>query len=270
MPVANSRIQQGNQAAQQLQLQNAVAAAPTGTQTTRVGQATGAQMAQQSSQQSLAGIQQGLASLQQTGGLGLQSQQTANKQTTAGLQLGADQAQQANLQQMAEVSADAKQQIYDATTQLKKNEAGQTLFDTRQLADYAVASATSAQAYQAQAQQAQQMTEMSLQAMKQAYSLVSEDLTNKAAQARQRGDEAAMSQIAAMQNAAKAQMAAEEAKANNSKAAWTAGGTIVGGVAGTFFGPAGTVAGAAIGGAVGGMIGSQVSGGVGSAPQAGS
>lgn len=266
LPVANSRIAQGQQAARDMQLQAAVAKAPASSSNiTRSAQDTGAQVAQNVGTQMVQNAQQQIQQQGQVGQLGNQEQQQINQAQVFGLQQGAREQAMDNVQKLASISQEAKQELYDQTMQLQKDEAGRTFFNERQLADYARLNAQSDEDFKNKAQQAEQVSKRNLQAMETAYNLVQEDLNQRYDLAKQRQDQATMKQIQEMKIAADRQMTKERNRAANNAAAWQAGGTIVGAVAGSFIPipgvgtAAGAMMGASLGGAAGGIIGSQTS-----------
>ena len=259
LPVASSRIAAGQQAARDMQLQQAVGAAPQGAAATGTAQQLGAAQAQTAGQQAVQRAQTGVAELSQIGGAGLQEQARANQQQIAGMQEGLQQQQMNNVQRLAAVNEDAKKQLYDKQMQFQRDQNGMIQFNAIQMADFATTQAQNQQQYQNWAQQAYDMNQKDLQAVQTAYQKVTQDLDQKYKLAQQNADEATMAQIAQQKAAAEQAMKNKENAAKNNMEAWKTGGTIVGTVAGGIIGSiipgAGTVAGAAGGAMIGGAIG---------------
>lgn len=259
LPVANSQVAAGQQAAQQMQLQSAVQAAGPKTQTTATGQDTGAAAAAQTGQQMVGNAQNSLAQNNQVGQLGLQAQGQQNQAEVSGLQLGSQQQQMDNTQRLAALSASTKAQLYDANIQFQKDETGRTLFNEAQLADYARTKAQTDEQFRNYSQTANQLTDRNLQMMNTAYAKIQEDITNKYQQAKQAGDEQLMQQLTKQKHDADMAMQEAKNKAANSTAMWSAGLGIAGAAAGSLAGPAGAGVGYSAGSALGQMASSQTS-----------
>ncbi len=257
LPVANAGIAQGQQAAQQMQLQQAVQKAGPKVQTTTTAQDTGAAAAANQGQQMIEGAKNSLQQNQQVGQVGLGEQQRQGQQEVAGAQQGLNQQQMDNVERLANLSEGTKQQLYDANMQFQKDEVGRTLFNEAQLADYAVTKAQNAEQFRNYQQQAEQMNKMKLDLMESAYAKITEDLNQKAAVANQKQDQQVALEIAQKKREADLEMQKARNKAANSAAMWTAGGTAAGAAAGSFGGPAGAMAGGSLGGAAGGAVASQ-------------
>lgn len=258
LPVANSRVAQGQSAARALQLQQAVGAAPATTAITPASQQMGATMATQAGGQAVEQASNSVRAQGQIGQQGIQEQQLQSQSTLGGLQAGARAQQMSNVQRLANVSQKAKQELYDDQMRFQRDEQGRTQFNTRQLADYARVQAQSQQQLANYQQQSDQLYKRSIQAMEQAQVIVSEDLRQRAAVASQQGDQTTQREIAQMREDMDSKIAKEKAAAANNSAMWGAGGTIAGAAAGAYFGdgdPSAISGGAAAGGALGGMIG---------------
>lgn len=258
LPAANSAVATGQQSARDMQLQQAVAGAPQGTNTA-AAQQLGQQQGQEAGQQMIQRAEQGVGEAGAIGQTGLQAQAVQNQGQIIGQQQGATQQQTDNVQRLASLSEGVKQQLYDAQMQFQKDQNGRTIFTANQLADYTAMTAQNKQVFEAQAQQANQLNQMSLEATQTAYQKVAEDLTQKYQIAKQAGDEKQAEAIAQQKHAADIAMQQAQANAANNSAAWAAGGMIVGGVAGAVVGgPAGAAVGASAGGALGTLAGNTV------------
>jgi hypothetical protein len=147
LPVANARVQQQQQSARDLQLQQAVQKAPTATPV----QATAAQIGQ--AQVASAGQQAIEAAKGQ-----LQAQGQIAQQAIAVQKMGAQNniatAQRATEQQrmdiegsLAQVSLEAKRELYDDTMQFRRDQQGRALFNQGQLDDFKLSTVQNEQAW---------------------------------------------------------------------------------------------------------------------------
>lgn len=263
LPVASQRVAQGIQAARDIQLQQAVAKAPTGAAIAPAAQQTAAAAVQQTGQQQAQAAQQMVQQTGQVGQLQLGEQKMSGQQAVFGAQQAAEKQGLDNVQRLSQLDMNAKKELYDNEISFKRDEAGRTLFNQRQLADYVKQNAVSDEQFKSYAQQAEQISKRNLQAMESAYNIIAENLKQQSAIAEQNKDQAAKKQIQEIQIELQKRMAKARARAANNMGAWTAGGTVVGavagGVAGSFLAPgAGTAAGAAAGASTGGALGSYI------------
>lgn len=264
LPVASQKVASGIQAARDIQLQQAVAKAPTGAAIAPAAQQTAAAATAQTGAQQVEAAKQMVQQAGQLGQLQLGEQQLAAQQRAAQQQQAARQQEMTNVEKLGRLDMAAKQELYDKEMQFKKDEAGRTLFNERQLADYAIRNARSEEEYKRYAQDAELLAKRDLQATEAAFNLVMEDLKSKWQLAEQRQDQAAKEEIARIEAAAKAAMEKKRNKAANSAAMWSSGGMIVGAVAGAVAAP---FTGGAINPATGAMIGAQAGSGLGTLAQ---
>lgn len=258
LPVASQRVAQGIQAARDIQLQQAVAKAPTGAAIAPAAQQTAAAATAQTGSQQVEQAKQMVQQAGQLGQLQLGEQQMAAQQKIAGAQQAARQQEMTSAERLGRLDMSAKQELYDKQLQFQKDEAGRTLFNQRQLADYAIQNAQSDEEFKNWSQQAQQLNKRELQAMETAYNLITEDLKQRWALAEQKKDQAAKEEIARIEASVRAAMEKKRAQAANNASMWSSIGTVAGaGIGAVYGGPAGAVVGAQAGAGVGGMIGSQ-------------
>jgi hypothetical protein len=257
LPVANQKVAAGQQAARDIQLQRAVKAAPVSAPVTTTAQTTGAAAATQAGQQAVQGATQAVQQQGQVGQIGLAEQGREAQARTASLSLGANEQKMDNVQRLARIDERLKKELYDDNMSFQKDELGRTIFNERQLSDYARSNARDDQQFQNYAQQAEQISKRTLQAMEHAYRLVEQDLNQKYMTAKQSKDQKTQMEVERMKAEARAAMEKAKNKAANRAAAWQAGGTIAGTVAGGILGggPQGATAGGGAGGALGGAIG---------------
>lgn len=264
LPAASQKIASGIQAARDIQLQQAVAKAPTGGAIAPAAQQTAAAVTAQTGAQQVEAAKQMVQQAGQLGQLKLGEQQMAAQQKVAQQQQAARQQEITNAERLGRLDLSAKKELYDSEIQFKKDEAGRTLFNDRQLADYAIRNARSEEEYRKYAQDAQLLAKRDLQATEIAFSMVMEDLKQRWAVAEQRKDQAAKEEIARIEAAAKAAMEKKRAKAANKAAMWQAGGMIVGAVVGAVAAP---FTGGVINPSTGAMIGAQAGSGLGTLAQ---
>lgn len=266
LPVANQRLAQGMKAARDLQLQQAVARAPTGAAIAPAAQQTAAAATAQMGQQQVGAAKQMIQQAGQLGQLQVGEQQLQSQKELAQAQQAAKQEDMDMADRFARLDLNAKKELYDNEMQFKKDEAGRTLFNERQLADYAKQNALSDEQYKNWSQQAEQATRRKLQAMETAFRIVEEDLTQKFQLAEQQKDFAKSREIAAIRKELQERMERERARAANNAAMWQAGGMIVGTAAGAAAAPftggainpaTGALIGGSLGGSLGGLAGSQ-------------
>lgn len=256
LPVANQRLATGQQAARNIQLQNAVAKAPTAAPTTSSAQQTGAAIAANAGAQQVQNAQNTVQQEGQVGQTGMATQNQQNQADVSSQEAGAKQQQMDETERFAKLDAGLKKQLYDDNMKFQKDDLGRTQFNATQLSDYARANATSNDQYQNYAQSAKQLSDRKLQVMQQAYNLAMEDLKQKQIIAEQNKDQQSQIELALMKRGMDQQMAKETAKQANNAAAWQTGGMILGAAGGAFGGPQG----AAVGGSVGSALGSLASG----------
>lgn len=256
LPVASQKLASGIQAARDIQLQQAVAKAPTGAAIAPAAQQTAAAATAQTGAQQVEAAKQMVQQAGQLGQLQLGEQQMTAQQQIAQQQQAARQQEMTNAERLGRLDLAAKKELYDSEIQFKKDEAGRTLFNERQLADFAIRNARSEEEYRKFEQDAQLLAKRDLQASEAAFALVMEDLKQQWTIAEQRKDQAAKEEIVRIEATARAAMERKRARAANSAAMWSSGGMIVGAVAGALIaGPGGYAAGAAIGSQAGAGLG---------------
>lgn len=250
IPVANARVAQGQQSARDLQLQQAVKQAPS-SMGTQQAQQVGAQQAAAAGQQQLATQEAGIQQQAQVGQMAAQGIQQQQQGQMAGLEQGLEQQRQSNVQKFANLSEEAKQEMFDSRMSFQKDEMGRIFGNERQLADYAKLTANSDEQFREYTQQAQQAHEFKIQALETMNKRLQAALQSEAARKQEGLDRVSQQKILQMQQ--EMQRRIEKAKADAAKkgAMYGAIGTVVGAAAGSFGGPAGAAAGASIGGSLG-------------------
>lgn len=226
LPAASQKIASGIQAARDIQLQQAVARAPTGAAIAPAAQQTAAAATAQTGAQQVDAAKQMVQQAGQLGQLKLGEQQMAAQQKVAQQQQAARQQEITNAERLGRLDLAAKKELYDSEIQFKKDETGRTLFNERQLADYALRNARSEEEYKKYAQDAQILAKRDLQATETAFNLIMEDLKQRWSIAEQRQDQAAKEEIARIEREARLAMEKKRAKAASKAAMWQAGGQL--------------------------------------------
>lgn len=258
MPVANQRRQQQQQAATDLQLQQAVKSVPPAQATPAVAQTLGAGAAQTAGQQMIETAKQNLAVNQQAGGMALQQKQADLQQNLQALKRGQDTTQLTDEQQFANISEDAKREMFDSRMQFSKDEMGRTFMNERQLADYAILHAHDEQQIKDYAQAAEQLHDRKMQTMEAAQQKITQELEFQNSLSNQKQDHALKLKLEQAKLDLEQKIAKEKADRANRAGTFSTVAGVAGAVAGAYFGgPAGAAAGYQAGSAVGGMAASQ-------------
>lgn len=251
IPVANSQIAQQQKAARDLQLQQAVAAAPAAA-TAGQAQQVGAQAAQNAGQQTIQAEQTATNQQEQVASAANTQQQQDIGQTVTGLQQGTEATRQQQIQQLADFSETAKQQMFDDRLKFQTDEQNRAFMNQRQLADYAKLKAQSDQDFQNYAENASEVSQAKIEVLQTMSQRLEQSMKNDFTRQQEGLDKLTDQQIYDMQRDVNLQIQAAKNQAANTTAAWGAVGTIAGAVVG---GVVGGPAGAKMGGAVGGLGG---------------
>lgn len=260
LPVASQKIASGIQAARDIQLQQAVAKAPTGAAIAPAAQQTAAAATAQTGSQQVDAAKQMIQQSGQMSQLKLGEQQIGAQQQVAQQQQAARQQEMTNVDRLGRLDMAAKQEIYDKELQFKKDEAGRTLFNERQLADFAIRNVKSEEEFKNYAQKAEMVSKRKIQAMETAYKIIEEDLKQQWLLAEQQKDQTAKERIVQIRRDIEARIQREKARAANNAAAWQAAGMVAG--AAIVVASGGTAApailmGAQAGGGIASIVGSQ-------------
>ena len=163
---------------------------------------------------------------------------------------------------LAKLGMSTKQQLFDASVQFEQDELGRTVFNERQLLDYAVTHAKDVEAMQDYEQTISQMSERRLRLMQVAQQKIEMELKNAYTYEQSALNQEHKLNMARAVADAKDKLAREKAKAQNRSAMWSGIGTVVGVAAGVAItvatggtGAAAIAAGGQLGGAIGGGLG---------------
>lgn len=232
LPVGNSQIAGGYQAARDLQLQRAVAAQPTGGNISGAASQIGGQMAAEAGQQNLALAGQAQQQAGQLGGLALGEEQQAQQARSAGQQQALGQQQMDSSSRLAALSESTKNEVLDQRLQFSKDEAGRTLFNERQLADYQRLQGATQQQMANYAQQSTQLNDMKLQAMSTANQKLQAALKNENALRQQGMDDQQIQDLYTLQRNTNLEIQKMQNSQANRNAIFQTFGTITGAAAG--------------------------------------
>lgn len=258
MPVANQKRQQQAQAATDLQLQQAVKAVPPKAATPQVAQTLGAAAQQNVGQQMIETAKQNMQTAQQVGQVGLDQKQQELTTSIEALRRGQDTTQLADEKAFADLSEDAKREMFDGRMEFQRDEMGRTFMNERQLADYAVTHARDEQQLQNYMQSANQLHDRKIQMLEAGQAKIDQELKFQNSLSEQKQDQALKQRLLTSKRQLEDKIAREKADRANRAGKFSAVGGIVGGVVGAVVGgPAGAAVGYSAGSALGGMAASQ-------------
>lgn len=253
IPVANTRVAQGQQAARDMQLQQAVKQAPSSMGTAQAQQ-VGAQQAATAGQQQLATQEAGLQQQGQVAELATQAVKQQQQTTLSGLEQGVEQQRQSNVEKFAQLSQEAKQEMFDSRIQFQRDEMGRIVANERQLADFARLQAKNDDEFKNYAQQSQQAHQFKIQALETVQKRLEATLKSNEARKQEGLDRISDQQILQMQQDVERQLEKARADAAKKSALYTMGGTVLGAAGGALIGgPTGATTGAQVGGGAGAL-----------------
>lgn len=259
-PAANQAVAQGIQAAQRVQLQRAVAAAPEGGLGIREAQQAAGAASQAAGQ---AQLQADAAQTEQVGRVGqlqLAETQRADAERLAGQQVAAQRAGTEADTQLSETARRIKSEFTDAEASLQRDRMGNEVLTERNLADWAATKSKSEEEFRQYAQTIELAHERKQKLNQVRRQLILDRLqleSDKRVQDRdQKLTQALQEEAQRIQN----QMAADAAEAANRGARNGAIGQVAGTAIGALGGPAGAALGGALGKGVGTAGGEAVSG----------
>ena len=233
MPVRNKAVADQQRAARMLQLQQAVSQlapqqAPTATQAAGMG----ASIAQQAGTEQVNRAKDLVQQSAQLGKLGQQETALTNLQTTGALQQQAQQESFDQASRLACLDDAAKREMFDSQLQFKKDQADNTLFSERQLADYKRLSAQGDEDLKNWAQRSNQLHARNVQVLQAISDRLNEALTSDYLKGRQKLDQQSKLELAQMKRDNDIRLAKARADAANTSAMWGALGgaaTLAGG-----------------------------------------
>lgn len=161
---------------------------------------------------------------------------------------------------LAALGMTTKQQLFDASLQFEQDELGRTIFNERQLLDYAISKAKDVEDLQNYEQTVSQMSERRLRLLQAAQNKIQQELQQAYAMEENELSQEHKLGLARAKAALEAKIQKEKADASNRAAMFNGIFTIAGGIAGAVIaGPGGYAAGALAGSTIGGGIGTLAS-----------
>jgi hypothetical protein len=257
IPVVNNNIAQGMQAARQTQLQQAIAGmAPGQAGTTQLAQQLGAQQAQQAGAIQVQTAQKTAQQTAQVGQMALQEDRMQKNQELFTRQQALSQRNRGLTNQLAQLDSRLKDQLIDQQLSFKQDEFGRTIWNERQLADFAVLQAKTQVDLDKFEQTMEQQSRRRLQIMSAVQAKLKQALDQNYMRQGQELDQQTRLYLANMVKQAKEKEAAERRRRSSFGAIVQGSLTVAGAVIGAAspLGPAGAVIGAQIGSGVGQVI----------------
>lgn len=147
-----------------------------------------------------------------------------------------------------------KQDLFDSSLRFEQDELGRTVFNERQLLDYAVTHAKDVEAMQNYEQTISQMSERRMRLMQVAQQKIEQELKNAYSAEQSALNQEAKLALSRAAAAAKEKRAKESANAQNRASMWSALGGVAGAAVGAVIaGPAGATLGYTAGSGIGGI-----------------
>lgn len=146
-----------------------------------------------------------------------------------------------------------KQDLFDSTMRFEQDELGRTIFNERQLLDYAITHAKKIEDFQNYEQAISQMSERRMRLMQVAQAKLEQALKQAFTAEQTELSQEAKLGLARAKSAIEEKIKREKANAKNRASMWSAIGGVVGAAIGSFGGPAGAAAGFTLGSGLGGL-----------------
>lgn len=285
IPVANQRLAAQQKAARDIQLQQMVRQAQPVQATPAIAEQAGTAVAQQAGQQQVQAVGAQAQAQDQIAALGQQVQAVENQARVGDLQAGLRDQQITDAERFAQVSEQAKAEMFDSRRKFAQNELGRKFDNERQLADYAKLRARSDEDWKSYTQSMDQLSRRKSQMLGAAQGRIEQQLVQQQTELEQLRDQISQRGIRENERAAKVatyeqklgqyqrlrqakvdlsrSLGKEQAKAGNRQMQYQAmgsvAGAVIGGVVGSVVPVVGTAAGAMAGSAIGGGLGSLAS-----------
>lgn len=260
IPVANQQLANNMQAARTTQLQSAIGGmAPEQAGTTALAQQIGAQQAQQVGAIQVQAAQKTAQQTQQVSQMALQEDKMQKSQELFTRQQALNQRNRALTNQLARLDNNLKDRLLDQQLEFKKDEFGRTIWNERQLADFAILQAKTQIDLDKFEQMIDQQSRRRLQIMQTVQAKLKQVLEQNYLREGQELDQATRTFIAEKLRESKLKEAREKSRRASRGAMIQGVFTVAGAVAGSFT-PLGPATGAVIGAQVGSGLGQVYSG----------
>lgn len=262
-PVQSQSVARGLEAAQTVGLQKQLGEAA------RAGQPIGARQIAAAGAQQTAGqaqirgqaAQQTIKQQQQVQQLGLQEEQMAQKRALSERAMRLQRQQRQAEASLFGLNESLKSRLMDDQLQFQKDELGRTLFNERQLMDYAITKAKSAEDFANYQQKVTVLSKRKMQALQTAHLKIEQALRQEQQKSETTKNRELETELAKKKMALEEKIRKEQADAANRASMFNAAGTIIGagiGAAASIFMPAAAPAlisgGAALGGGAGSIV----------------
>ena len=257
MPGQNQRVTQGLQEAARTQMRQQLAGQ--GPMPVQQIQAIGQQVAAQKGQATLQGQEQASQQAAKVGQLALQQDQQDKQMRLQARQLQRSKQARTYGQMLNNLDSQLKVKLVDEQMSFQKDELGRTLFNERQLMDYKMQTAKSDLELRDFEDKFRQASDRRLMLLKAAQAKLQQEAAQSYTAGQQQMDQQTKERMTRAAWAAKEKIRKEQARQANAASMFSAGGTLLGAVAGGVLaasGPLGWAVGAALGAGVGGGLGS--------------
>lgn len=256
VPGANQKVAQGLQQARTTQLQAQIGAMQPGVGGPQAAQQIGAQQAGQAGQIALQAQQAGQQQAKQIGQMGLQQQQVEAQKRIGEEQREVSAKARDFSNRLNNISNEAKDELLDRQLEFQTDEAGRTLMNQRQLADWAATKARSEEEFRNYQQMATQASQRKIQYLETMHRSLTQAMEQGYIMEGKKLDFEARKNITVMQQNLARKLASEKRHAAENQRRWaaigTVGGAVIGGIAG---GPGGAKTGASVGSGAGKAFG---------------
>ena len=255
LPGGNQQVQQGLDQARQVRLQQQIKQL-----TPSAGTAAAQQLGAQQTAQAGA-IQQQAAQAQATQGtqlgqLALQEQSRSGRQVAFGQQIELGQQEQVLANKLSQISRTYKTKLLDEQLTFNKDQAGNTLFKTRQAMDWALSKSKSQEEWNNYVQEAKKVDSRRMAMLAHVNKELSQVLEQGYLKEGKKLDQASRLKIAKYLSETRAELEKSKTSAANKSSMLQAGGTLVGaGIGAVLGGPVGASLGATLGGGLASLLG---------------
>lgn len=243
-PASSERVAQGQQAARAMQVQQAAAAAP---RTKQAAQAIGATSAAQAGDIAAGQAQRDVAARTQIGQQALAEQGRAQRARTFGLGQAAGQEQFDLGQELARQGQGIKEELFDRNLQFRRDEAGRSILNDRQLLDWKLTQTQDAEELRDTVQEMQQVADRKIQVLEQAFNVLEREEKQRYDDETREQRQARLEDIALQKESLRTSIQREQADAQKRQALMSGGLGVAGAVVGALGGPAGAAVGFGIG-----------------------
>lgn len=234
LPGANQKIAQGQQAARQVQLQEQIKNVPQGMGGPGLAQQMGAQQAQQAGQIQLGAQQKNIAQAQQVGQMGLQQMGRQERQVGAQQQLQLNDQQRKFADEISKLDTRYKNQLLDDQLVFRKDEANRTLFNDRQLLDFAASKARSREEFLTYQQGVQNVLKKEIYMLEAAQNKIIQSLQQDFTRSETKLNREHKAKLKKLVENMQKEIERKKKEAKNKAAIWSGVGQIIGGAAAAY------------------------------------